>query len=198
MIPAGGAATVEFKVNVPGTYILVDHSLTRAFNKGALGQLKVEGGQDKLVYSGKISDEVYLPEGANVRTADDKVQAAPKAQTKEERIAHGKNVYMTNCAACHQPDGVGVEAAFPPLARADYLNADKVRAIKVVTGGLTGKITVNGKDYNSVMPAWNLSDEEIANVLTFVYANWNNAGFEIKPEEVKAHRVAPNLDGAHP
>jgi nitrite reductase (NO-forming) len=198
MIPAGGAATVEFKVNAPGTYIIVDHSLTRAFNKGALGQLKVDGDQDKVVYSGKISDTVYLPEGANVRTVDEKTVPAPKAQTKEERISLGQKVYMTNCAACHQPDGTGVEAAFPPLAAADYLNADKVRAIKVVTGGLTGKITVNGKDYNSVMPAWSLSDDEIANVLTYVYNNWTNAGFEIKPEDVKTHRVAPNLDGAHP
>ena len=49
--PAGGAAIVEFRVNSPGTYILVDHSLTRAFNKGALGQLKVTGDDVKVALS---------------------------------------------------------------------------------------------------------------------------------------------------
>jgi nitrite reductase (NO-forming) len=49
---------------VPGTYILVDHSLFRAFNKGAVGMLKVEGPEDKVVYSGKEVDSVYLSDKA--------------------------------------------------------------------------------------------------------------------------------------
>ncbi len=48
LIPAGGAAIVEFKVDVPGTFILVDHSIFRAFNKGALGMLNVEGEENIL------------------------------------------------------------------------------------------------------------------------------------------------------
>ena len=64
LIPAGGAAIVEFKVEVPGTYILVDHSLFRAFNKGALGMLKVDGPANQLVYSGKEVDAVYLGKAA--------------------------------------------------------------------------------------------------------------------------------------
>src|SRR5262249_37848887 len=58
-IPAGGAAIVEFSVQVPGTYILVDHALFRAFNKGAIGMLKVEGPEHKDIYSGREIDEVY-------------------------------------------------------------------------------------------------------------------------------------------
>ena len=69
MIPAGGAAIVQFKVTTPGTFLLVDHSLVRAFNLGALAQLKVSGEPDKDIYSGKISDEVYLPEGTGIRVA---------------------------------------------------------------------------------------------------------------------------------
>lgn len=49
LVPAGGAAIVEFKVDVPGTFILVDHSIFRAFNKGALGMLKVEGKENAKV-----------------------------------------------------------------------------------------------------------------------------------------------------
>ena len=62
LIPAGGSAIVEFKLEVPGTYILVDHSIFRTFNKGALGMLKVEGTENTLVYSGKEVDETYLGE----------------------------------------------------------------------------------------------------------------------------------------
>ncbi len=189
MIPPGGAAMVEFKVNAPGTYILVDHALTRAFNKGALGQLKVEGEQDKIVYSGKLSDEVYLPEGARIRSIEPDAVLPPRATTKEQRMVAGKQVYGQHCAACHQPDGRGVEAAFPPLAKSDYLNASVDRAIRVVAHGMTGAITVNGKKFNAVMPALQLSDEDIANVLTYVYNSWGNSGKVVTPAMVKTAKV---------
>jgi nitrite reductase (NO-forming) len=192
MIPAGGAAIAEFKVNVPGTFILVDHSLTRAFNKGAIGQLKVTGDEDKLAYSGKISDEVYMPEGTGIRVADQAQSPVPTAKNKAERIALGETIYTSNCIACHQPTGVGIPQAFPPLAGSDFLNADKIRAIKTVSGGLQGSVTVNNQEFNGVMPAWNLTDEEIANVLTYIYNNWGNSKLEVTPEEVNEYRVPPS------
>ena len=64
VIPAGGAAIVEFKVDIPGSYTLVDHSIFRAFNKGALGQLKVEGDENPEILTKKLSDTVYQPDGA--------------------------------------------------------------------------------------------------------------------------------------
>ena len=191
MIPAGGAAYMEFKVNVPGTYILVDHSLTRAFNKGALGMLKVTGDEDKTIYSGKLTDEVYLPEGASMRNAERSQPNTAVAKNKAERIQLGGAIYNSNCAACHQTTGVGVPQAFPPLAKSDYIKGNKVAAIKAVTGGLQGKLTVNGHDYNGVMPSWTLNDEEVANVLTYVYNSWDNFLDEVTPAEVKQHRVVP-------
>lgn len=56
--------------------------------------------------------------------------------------------------------------------------------------GLSGKVIVNGSEYNGVMPAWQLPDEDIANVLSFVYNSWGNNKTEVKPEEVKAVRDA--------
>jgi nitrite reductase (NO-forming) len=191
LIPAGGSAITDFKVTVPGTFILVDHSLTRAFNRGALAQLKVGGDENKLVYSGKMSDEVYLPEGAGLHVADIAGKSAPVAKNRQERIKLGEGIYANNCQACHQSHGEGIPDAFPPLAKSDYLNADKIRAIKTVTGGLEGKLTVNGKQSKGVMPAWSLSDEDIANVMTYIYTNWNNSGDEITPDDVKKHRMAP-------
>lgn len=196
MIPAGGSAVIEFKTDVAGTYILVDHSLTRAFNKGALGQLKVSGDEDRLVYSGKISDEVYMPEGTGIRVTEQAQRTAPIAKTKDARIKHGEVIYKTNCAACHQPSGLGIPQAFPPLAKADFLNGDKIRAIKTVTGGLQGKIKVNGQEFNGVMPAWSLSDEDISNVLTYVYNSWGNSGKDVLPDEVKKNRMKTGKNGA--
>lgn len=191
MIPAGGSAIVEFKAPVPGTFIIVDHSLTRAFNKGALGQLKVAGEEDRSIYSGKISDEVYLPEGTGIHVPEQPSAGGPIARNLGDRIKLGKVVFETNCMACHQQNGEGVVAAFPPLARSDYLNADVARAIKTITGGLQEKLVVNGQTFNGVMPAWTLSDEDIANVLTYIYNSWGNSGREVKPEDVRANRVTP-------
>ena len=187
-IPAGGAAIVEFKINVPGTYLLVDHALERAFNRGALAQLKATGPENKLVYSGKISDEVYLPEGTGIRVTEQPSKLPAPAQSQAERIKLGEGIFKTNCMACHQETGVGVPGAFPPLAKSDYLNADKVRAIKTVIGGRQGPLTVNGSKYDGVMPAWTLSDEDIANVLTYIYASWGNSGKHVTPSDVKAAR----------
>ena len=94
-----------------------------------------------------------------------------------------------NCAACHQANGQGIPKAFPPLVRSDYLNADKVRAIRTVTGGLQGPITVNGEKYNGVMPAWTLSDEDVAAVLSYIYGSWGNSGKEVSAKDVKTHRA---------
>ncbi len=190
LIPAGGAAIVDFKVETPGTFILVDHSIFRAFNKGALGMLKVEGKENKNIYSGTIQEGIYLPEGGTIQkmpgTAAAKV-AVPK-RTIEEKVKIGKQIFGTTCFACHQSEGQGIPNTFPPLAKSDYLNADSKRAINTILHGLTGEVTVNGKKYNNVMPAQNLSDDEIANVLTYIYSSWGNNKTEITPEMVKALR----------
>ncbi|WP_455024485.1 copper-containing nitrite reductase [Neisseria elongata] len=64
LIPAGGAAMIEFKVDIPGSFTIVDHSLFRAFNKGALGQLVVEGEDHPEIMTKKLSDEAYKGTGA--------------------------------------------------------------------------------------------------------------------------------------
>ena len=190
LIPPGGAAIVDFKVEVPGTYIMVDHAIFRAFNQGALGMIKVDGAEDKAVYSGKQNDEVYRPEGGAIQTMGVAAPTTPPAKNKAERTERGQVVYSSVCAACHQPSGAGIAGAFPPLAGSDFLNADKVRAIGIVMGGHTGPIKVNGSDFNGAMPALGMSDEDIANVLTYVYGQWNNAGHEVTPAEVAAVRAA--------
>lgn len=78
VIPAGGAVIVEFKVDIPGSYTIVDHSIFRAFNKGALGQLKVEGDENPEIMTKKLSDTAYQPAGA-AASAPAAASAAPAA-----------------------------------------------------------------------------------------------------------------------
>lgn len=186
LIPAGGSAIVDFKVEVPGTFIIVDHSIFRTFNKGSLGMLKVTGDENKQIYSGKQVEGIYNPEGATIQTMpkDDNASVEPKATSLPERIAAGKVLYSKTCFACHQENGEGVANAFPPLAKADFLNADVERAIGIVVHGKNGEVNVNGKTYNSTMPAQTLSNEEIANVLTYVYSSWGNSNKDVTPAMV--------------
>jgi nitrite reductase (NO-forming) len=86
--------------------------------------------------------------------------------------------------------GDGIENVYPPLAKSDYL-ADRERAIHQVIKGSSGEIVVNGKKYNNTMPPQQLTDEEVAAVLTFVYTNPNmgNGGAAVTIDEVKAVRA---------
>lgn len=113
------------------------------------------------------------------------------AQSKAERIQSGRKLFTSICTACHQASGQGRVNVFPPLANSDYLNADKTRAIQLVIFGRQGEVMVNGVKYNNNMPAFPLSDEDIANVLTYVYNSFGNSGLEVKPDEVKALRATP-------
>jgi nitrite reductase (NO-forming) len=198
LVPAGGAAIVEFRVEAPGTYILVDHSIFRAFNKGALGMLKVSGDDELEIYSGKEVDSVYLADKADAHSGEAVAAASALAASGEltpaAQIAAGKALYAGTCSTCHQQDGGGLAGVFPPLAGSDYLNADADRATGVVLAGLSGPVTVNGEAFNSVMPPMsNLNDDEIANILTYVYSTWDNAGHVVSADAVAAVRAKANI-----
>jgi len=198
LVPAGGSTIVEFKVETPGTLIMVDHSIFRAFNKGALGMINVVGPDNPAIYSGKQFDSVYLPEGSAVQSIPGETQKLDIANSLAEQNRFGKRTYETNCQACHQVGGIGIPRAFPPLANSDFLNQDHQRAIDVLLHGMSGKVVVNGEQYNSSMPAIGLSDHDIANVLTFLLNNWDNSGGQIAPEQVKQRRLEGNPVQADP
>jgi nitrite reductase (NO-forming) len=203
LVPAGGSTIVDFKLDVPGTFILVDHSIFRAFNKGALGMLKVDGPADLIVYSGKEVDAVYIGQQAEAGSdAGKKVQSLqaqmkeaiksdPKIATlsKEIQMEKGKQVYMQTCFVCHQIGGEGIAGQIPPLGKSDYLMADKDRSIRGVLQGMSGEVVVNGKKYNGVMiPHNHLPDDQIANVLTYVRNSWGNTGDNVTVDQVRRVR----------
>ncbi len=195
LIPAGGSAVVEFRTEVPGSYVLVDHSIFRAFNKGALAILKVEGPENKSIYSGKELDSVYLGDRSAPNLAAVSKAAAATASgtlTLADQVNAGRALFNGTCSVCHQATGVGIPGVFPPLAKSDFFTADVKRAISAVLHGLSGKITVNGKPYDSVMPPMNqLNDDEVANILTYVLNTWDNPGGRISIADVKKVRAQP-------
>ncbi|MGA9638866.1 c-type cytochrome [Flavobacterium sp.] len=105
-----------------------------------------------------------------------------------QQASKGKSIYNKVCMSCHQMNGAGIPGAFPPLAKSDYLNADVNRSIKQILNGSLGAITVNGKKYNTPMPKQNLTDQQVADVLTYVYASWGNNKSIVTPEMVKKLR----------
>jgi mono/diheme cytochrome c family protein len=103
-------------------------------------------------------------------------------------IERGKEIYTLQCLSCHMENGEGMEGAFPPLAKSDYLMKDKKRSIQQVIYGVSGDMLVNGKTYNAEMPAFDLTDQEVSDVLNYVRNSWGNRGEAITPETVKASR----------
>jgi mono/diheme cytochrome c family protein len=103
-------------------------------------------------------------------------------------VARGKEVYAAQCTSCHQEGGEGIEDVFPPLAKSDYLMADKKRSIHQILQGVTGEMSVNGQKYNTDMPAVDLTDEEVSDVLNYVRNSWGNKGEAVLPSEVAAAR----------
>ena len=193
LIPAGGAAMMEFHVEVPGSYVLVDHSIFRAFNKGALAILKAEGEEVKSIYSGKEVDEMYLGDRAlpNLAAVATAAQSAKSGSlTVEEQVKAGQAQFAGTCSTCHQGNGEGLAGVFPPLARSDYFAKDPMRVVDAVLSGLSGPVTVNGKTYDSVMPPMSqLTDDEIANITTYVLNSWGNSGGRVTKEQVAKRRA---------
>lgn len=194
LIPSGGTTVVEFKIETPADYILVDHSIFRTFNKGALGILKVVGKPELEIYSGKQQEGIYLPEGGAIQSVPREVGmeaiAVPASRTLAQRVELGQRLYESVCFACHQKTGLGLPPAFPPLAKSDYLMADRARAIRGVLGGLQGKITVNGKAYDGIMPAQALTNDDLANVFSYVMNAWGNKADVVTLEEVEEVRAS--------
>mgnify|MGYP001549960294 FL=1 len=132
-------------------------------------------------------------EPAETVTASDTAvhDAEVAVATADELLAKGQGVYNAHCAACHQPNGQGLAGAFPPLAGSDYLQGNREDVISAALFGLTGPITVNGVDYNGVMPSLgHLPDEDLAAAITYVFGSWGNNLAAVSVAEVAAIRAA--------
>jgi nitrite reductase (NO-forming) len=114
-------------------------------------------------------------------------QEKPKFDLKASMLK-GKDVYTTYCMSCHMESGEGLEDVYPPLAKSDYLMADKTRMIKQILYGTSGPMKVNGKSYNAEMTGFDLNDQEVSDLANYIRNSFGNKGPAVMPEEVKAAR----------
>ncbi|MEQ1588230.1 MAG: cytochrome c [Cyclobacteriaceae bacterium] len=115
------------------------------------------------------------------------LQQKPKFDLKAS-AERGKEIYLRNCISCHMEQGEGLEGIFPPVAKSDYMLADKKRAIQQTLYGVTGEMTVNGKPYNGEMNAYDLTDEQTSDLMNYIFNSFENKGGVITPADVKAAR----------
>lgn len=120
--------------------------------------------------------------------AFDGFDAKSPEEKKAVLMAAGEKVYGGNCIACHGAEGKGTPGAFPPLAADPVASGEPAEHIKTVLNGLNGK-AINGVSYAAAMPAWaQLTDNQIASVITFERNSWGNAASVVEPAQVKEAR----------
>jgi mono/diheme cytochrome c family protein len=134
-------------------------------------------------YSGNLDPMVY---DETAKAGDKSAQvAAPFDPMKA-----GKSFFSKNCAVCHQATGAGIPSVYPPLAGSDWVKGSEERLVRILLFGMQGTVTVNGTEFNGVMPAFGTSkDRDLAAVLTFIRTNeWGNNAEPVSEETVAAVR----------
>ena len=155
-----------------------------------------------VAYLQELRQDYELPEMSFVeeKPVTSELVTIPTTSTElpswlSDQISSGKEIYTKvgpgggGCVSCHQPTGLGQPGVFPPLVDSDWVLGDKERIIKISMHGLMGEIEVSGVKYNGVMippgvPPGSLTDQQIADVLTYIRNDWGNSGSAVSPEEV--------------
>ena len=108
----------------------------------------------------------------------------PLNEAQTALFEKGKTVYATLCAACHQPHGFGLDGLAPPLVDSEWVLGKPEILTRIVLHGLAGPVKVGGRSFNLAMPPLpQLTDEDIAGVLTYIRREWEHNG---SPVEIKA------------
>lgn len=114
--------------------------------------------------------------------------SAQKSFDLKSSIARGKDVYTAYCITCHMEQGEGMDDVYPPLAKSDYMMADKKRLTEQVLYGASGEMKVNGKTYNAEMAGFELSDQDASDLLNYIRNSFGNKAAAMTPDEVKSFR----------
>jgi mono/diheme cytochrome c family protein len=125
---------------------------------------------------------------------DKTAEPAPAAEAAAEPVqvaSAGETTYQQVCITCHQADGKGLPPSFPPLAGSAILNGAPELSTAIVLHGMQGEIVREGVTYNGVMTAWSmLSDEQVAEVLTYARSSFGNSAGAVTTAQVAAVRAA--------
>lgn len=142
-----------------------------------------------IIISAAVLTALTACSNSNSSTSTTTTAASPAASTKIKNTkvmgsGNGASVYNANCSSCHQSDGKG--AIGPPLAGNSLVTGDPKKVIHIVKNGLTGKVVVNGKTFNGMMPAWKtqLSNADIASVISYIRSSWGNSASAVTSAQV--------------
>jgi glucose/arabinose dehydrogenase/mono/diheme cytochrome c family protein len=152
--------------------------------KGKIWRILFKGDKEKFgevelapMEKRKLSSSIRMPD----QIGDNLDKGKPTSAAK---------LYDSYCRACHQPNGKGDGARFPPLDSSEWVIGDKNRLINIVLNGLNGSIDVNGRTYNGTMPPHNfLPDDDLAVILSYIRRNFNNAADSVSAEDVRGIRA---------
>jgi mono/diheme cytochrome c family protein len=106
-------------------------------------------------------------------------------------IERGKKVYADQCLTCHQVDGGGVQDMTPTLIKTKWVLGDKTQLVQIVIKGLKGgEVQIDGDSFHNVMPPHpDLTDQQIADLLTYVRNSFGNKASAVRVSEVTAARA---------
>ncbi|MFC4870537.1 c-type cytochrome [Negadavirga shengliensis] len=153
----------------------------------------VQGKIWRVMYKGKKEDFGQaaldkLEERKNTRT-NIKYPDPEKDNLEVGMLETGAKIYNQYCSTCHQRDGKGDGTRFPPLVETEWVTGNKRRLIEILLNGMEGPITVNGVEYNQIMPAHNfLSNDDLASVLTYIRRSFGNNANSVSAGEVQRVR----------
>ena len=123
-------------------------------------------------------------------TAQTKKAKTKAPQANASSAQRGNIIYQKECLSCHQADGGGVPHLNPPLYESTDVVGDKKKIISIVLKGMTDRVPIDGEYYsNNMAPHPELSNQQVADVLTFIRSNWGNKASAVTPAEVQAVRA---------
>lgn len=109
---------------------------------------------------------------------------------KPSSLTNGMALYQTKCLSCHQADGGGVPNLNPPLIQTKWVLGSKTNLVQLILNGSKGKVDIDGETFHNTMPSQAvLTDQQIADVLTYVRKSFGNKASSVSAAEVKAVRA---------
>jgi mono/diheme cytochrome c family protein len=162
----------------------------------------LQSGRNTKSHAGELMSEVVLNSTSKMSDADVRAMAVylkalpagpPEPDVTPpppEQMDRGQKIYRSACIACHEVDGSGAPRIYPPLpGNANLQSADPSSTLRIILDGAQTVTTPRAPNKGS-MPAYpKLSDQEIADVATYIRNAWGNAAPAVTPEQVtKARR----------
>lgn len=153
-------------------------------NKGKIWRVMFRGDPEQFGEK-DLADMEKRKTRSYIKTPDERKDILNKGSVLE-----GSILYDTYCARCHQQDGKGDNNRFPPLAGSDWVTGDADRVIRVVLNGLQGRITVNGKSFNGLMPRHDhLDDHAVASIVSYIRVRFKNKSTPVRTSDIRRIRA---------